>query len=145
MHKLDFSENTITPDEWYEFARERENVELDSRVLVVAADSLLEFLAGPLNSLERIVVTSTDFNDGRFFSIGRQIRLLGYRGRLTVVGNVLPDQYTALRACGFDDALILDNIAINRVVALDNALALPGVEYAVIRNPVQPTNAGIYQ
>ena len=145
MHKLDFSETTITPGEWYEFGKESKNVELDSRVLVVAADSALEFLAGPLNSLERIVVTSSDFNDGRFFSIGRQIRLLGYRGRLTVVGNVLPDQYTALRSCGFDDVLILDNIAISRVVALDEAFSLPGLEDPVIRNPVQPTNAGISQ
>ncbi len=145
MHKLDFSETTITAGEWSEFGKESENVELDSRVLVVAADSPLEFLAGPLNSLERIVVTSTDFNDGRFFSIGRQIRLLGYRGRLTVVGNVLPDQYTALRSCGFDDVLVLDNFVISRDVALDNALALPGVEDSVIRNPVQPTNAGVYQ
>lgn len=145
MHKLNFSETTITPGEWYEFVKECDNVELDSRVLVVAADSPLEFLAGPLNSLERIVVTSSDFNDGRFFSIGRQIRLLGYRGRLTLVGNVLPDQYTALRACGFDDALNLQNFAINRVVALDEALALPRVEDSVIRNPVHSINAGISQ
>jgi uncharacterized protein (DUF934 family) len=95
-----------------------------------------------LNLFERIVVTSNDFNDGRFFSIGRQIRLLGYRGRLTVVGNVLPDQYTALRSCGFDDALICEDFAIGGIVVLDKALALAGVEYPVRRNLEHHTEAG---
>jgi len=43
----------------------------------------------------------------------------------------LPDQYTALRSCGFDDALICEDCAIGGVVVLDKALALSGVEYPV--------------
>ncbi len=139
MDNLNFSENTIAVNEWYQLDKEFENDENQARVLVVAADSALEFLEGPLDRLERIVITSTDFNDGRFFSIGRQIRLRGYSGRLTVVGNVLSDQYTALRFCGFDDALILDNSANSRVVSLDKAFALPGVEDSVARNPEHQT------
>jgi uncharacterized protein (DUF934 family) len=127
MDNLKFSVTTITADEWYEHARNDAINELTARVLVVATDSALEFLDGPLDSLERIVVTSIDFNDGRFFSIGRLIRLNGYSGHLTVVGNILPDQYTALRFCGFDDVLSLDDVSATRVVALDKALTLPGV------------------
>ncbi len=127
MDNLEFSETTITAGEWYELARNDAINELTARVLVVATDSALEFLAGPLNRVERIVVTSGDFNDGRFFSIGRQIRLNGYSRHLTVIGNILPDQYTALRFCGFDDVLILDDVSATRVVALDKALALPAV------------------
>ena len=96
-------------------------------MLVVDTDSTLEFLAGPLNLVARIVVMTDDFNDGRFFSIGRQIRLYGYSRQLTVVGYILPDQYTALRSCGFDDVLMLADTSTSRVVALDNALALTGV------------------
>jgi uncharacterized protein (DUF934 family) len=142
MDNLNFSENTIAVNEWYQLDKEFENDENQARVLVVAADSALEFLDGPLDRLERIVITSTDFNDGRFFSIGRQIRLRGYSGRLTVVGNILPDQYTALRFCGFDDVLILDNSANSRVVSLDKAFALPGVEDSLTRNPEHRTATG---
>ena len=142
MDNFEFTENAIVASEWYELVREGRYDRLNPAVLVVAANSALECLAGPLNRFERIVVTSSDFNDGRFFSIGRQIRLLGYRGRLTVVGNVLPDQYTALRSCGFDDALICEDFAIGGVVALDKALALAGVEYPVRRNLEHHTKAG---
>ena len=127
MDNLKFSETTISAVEWYELARNDAINEVTTGVLVVATDSALEFLSGPLNRVERIVVTSGDFNDGRFFSIGRQIRLNGYSRHLTVVGNILPDQYTALRFCGFDDVLALDDVSATGVVALDEALALPGV------------------
>jgi hypothetical protein len=61
---------------------------------------------------------------------------------LTVVGNVLPDQYTALRFRGFDDALILDTSASSQVVALDKAFALPGAEGSVTRDPKHHTATG---
>jgi len=54
----------------------------------------------------------------------------------------LSDQYTAQRFCGFDDVLILDNSATNRVVLLNKAFALPGVEDSVIRNPEHRTATG---
>lgn len=136
MDNFEFSENTIVASEWYELSMEGRYDGPYPAVLVVAANSALEFLAGPLNRFERIVVTSSDFNDGRFFSIGRQIRLLGYSGCLTVVGNVLPDQYTALRSCGFDDALICEDFAIGEVVVLDKALALSRVEYPETCNTI---------
>ena len=142
MDKLNISETSISASAWYGLQQQDVNDDRDPGAMIVSADSPLEFLAGPLNRLRRIVVTSSDFNDGRFFSIGRQIRLRGYRGRLTVVGNVLSDQYTALRSCGFDDALILDNFAPGQVIALDSALALTPDEDPVTLNQEQHALAG---
>jgi len=68
-----------------------------------------------------------DFNDDRFFRIGRQSRRHGYRRRVTFTGDILPDQYTALRFCGFDEVLILANSSTSGVVVLDNALSRGGV------------------
>ena len=121
------SETVISEAQWYELASSDANQEFTTGVLVVATDSTLEFLTGPLNLVERIVIMSDDFNDGRFFSIGRQIRQHGYSRRLTLAGDILPDQYTALRLCGFDDVLILANSSTSRVVVLDEAFALTGI------------------
>jgi uncharacterized protein (DUF934 family) len=127
------SGTVISEAQWYKLASHDANQELTTGVLVVATDSTLEFLAGPLNLVERIVVMSDDFNDGRIFSIGRQIRQHGYRRRLTLAGDILSDQYTALRFCGFDDVLILANSSTSQVAVLNNALALSGVP-----DPVSP-------
>lgn len=42
------------------------------------------------------------FSDGRVFSIGRQLRLNGFRGRLEVIGDLLPDQLPMAVAAGID-------------------------------------------
>ncbi|MEO1562454.1 MAG: DUF934 domain-containing protein [Pseudomonadota bacterium] len=49
--------------------------------------------------------------DGRGFSIARQLRQLGYRGRLRANGHVLADQYAMARRCGFDEVEISDDLA----------------------------------
>ncbi|MCP4494777.1 MAG: DUF934 domain-containing protein [Gammaproteobacteria bacterium] len=74
----------------------------------IFADSKVEHLTGSLKRLKQIIIPSIDFNDGRIFSLAREIRLRGYRGRLTVIGNLLPDQIPALLSCGFDKVEILD-------------------------------------
>jgi uncharacterized protein (DUF934 family) len=142
MDKFKFSQAVIPAEKWYELTRNNPGNKLVPGVLVVATDSTLEFLAGPLNLVERIVVISYDFNDGRFFSIGRLIRLHGYCRRLAVGGDILPDQYTALLSCGFDEVLILDDSSTSRVVALDNAIALAGGLDPESSNPEAFTLAG---
>ena len=119
MPDFDFSENTISLDEWKELDTAGRRDRFVSRVLVVVSDSRVEDFADESGSFDRIVVTSSDFNDGRIFSIGRQLRLLGFTGRLTVVGDILPDQFSALKSCGFDDVLSFDSNTINGVVDLD--------------------------
>jgi uncharacterized protein (DUF934 family) len=127
MPSFEFSENTISLDEWNDLDDAAKRDQFVSKVLVVAANSRVENLAGEFSRFDRIVVTSSDFNDGRIFSIGRQLRLLGFAGRLTVVGDILPDQFSALISCGFDDVLSLDNDTIDIAVDLDQTSPLVSV------------------
>ena len=127
MPSFNFSENTISLDEWNDLDEAAKRDSFVSRVLVVASNSRVENLAAEFSRFDRIVVTSSDFNDGRIFSIGRQLRLLGFAGRLTVVGDILPDQFSALKSCGFDDVLSLDTDTIDAVVDLDQSSSLGSV------------------
>jgi uncharacterized protein (DUF934 family) len=124
MPSFDFSENTITLDQWNDLDDTARGDRFVPRVLVVASDTRVEDLAVVPTKFDRIVVTSSDFNDGRIFSIGRQLRLLGFTGRLTVIGDILPDQFLALKSCGFDDVSSLDSDTINEVIDLDHTASL---------------------
>jgi len=46
------------------------------------------------------------FSDGRGFSLGNQLRALGFVGRLRAKGHVLADQYAMARRSGFDEVEI---------------------------------------
>jgi len=127
MPRFEFSENTVSLDEWNDLDDAAKRDRFVSRVLVVASNSRVENLAGEFSRFDRIVVTSSDFNDGRIFSIGRQLRLLGFTGGLTMVGDILPDQFSALISCGFDDVLSLDTDTIDAVVDLDQSSSLASV------------------
>ena len=137
-----FSENTVTLDEWKELDNAARRDRFASRVLVVASDSRVEDFADESGSFERIVVTSSDFNDGRIFSIGRQLRLLGFAGRLTVVGDILPDQFSALISCGFDDVLSLDSSLFNGVIDLDHTSSLASFSGQLNENRESAFTAG---
>jgi uncharacterized protein (DUF934 family) len=127
MPRFEFSENTVSLDEWNDLDDTAKRDRFVSRVLVVAANSRVENLAREFSKFDRIVVTSSDFNDGRIFSIGRQLRLLEFAGRLTVVGDILPDQFSALISCGFDDVLSLDSDTIDAAIDLDQTSSLASV------------------
>lgn len=68
-------------------------------------------LADRLSGLKLIRVTFPAFNDGRGFTIGHDLRLLGFTGRLRAAGHVLADQYAMARRAGFDEVEISDEIA----------------------------------
>lgn len=55
-----------------------------------------------LPKLSVITLDFPAFNDGRAYSIARQLREFGYRGELRAVGNVLPDQLQFMLQVGFD-------------------------------------------
>lgn len=135
MDNFNFSDNTVTIRDWYAFNHAGENDDIQAKILVLSADSSAQMLAGPLHRLDRIIVTSVDFNDGRIFSLARQIRLLGYNGILTVVGDVMLDQFSALLSCGFDTVLILDNFTPCETIELGQALNLARVEEFVANHP----------
>jgi uncharacterized protein (DUF934 family) len=68
-------------------------------------------LAPYLADLTLIHVDFPVFSDGRGFTIGRRLRMMGYRGHLRAQGHILPDQYAMIRRVGFDDVEISDDLA----------------------------------
>ena len=61
-----------------------------------------EALSTFLPRLSVVVLAFPAFNDGRAYSIARQLRDFGYRGELRATGNVLPDQLQMMLQVGFD-------------------------------------------
>lgn len=61
-----------------------------------------EALATFLPRLSVVVLSFPAFNDGRAYSIARQLRDCGYRGEIRATGNVLPDQLQFMLQVGFD-------------------------------------------
>lgn len=61
--------------------------------------------------LTLIRVTFPAFNDGRAFTIGRRLRMLGYTGELRAYGPVIADQYAMARRVGFDAVEIPNSLA----------------------------------
>ncbi len=55
-----------------------------------------------LDRLALIEVNFPSFGDGRGYSSARILREAGYAGELRAVGNVLVDQLSHMRRCGFD-------------------------------------------
>ncbi len=62
-------------------------------------------------ALQMIRVDFPAFSDGRGFTIARQLRLRGYKGRLRAKGHVIADQYAMARRSGFDEVEISDDLA----------------------------------
>ena len=61
-----------------------------------------------------IAVDFPSFSDGRGFSIAAKLRERGFRGRLRASGPVIADQFAYLLACGFDEVLIPDAVALRQ-------------------------------
>jgi uncharacterized protein (DUF934 family) len=64
-----------------------------------------------LAGLTLIRVHVPAFSDGRGFTIGRRLRMLGYTGELRAVGPIIADQYPMARRVGFDAVEIPDEMA----------------------------------
>lgn len=64
-----------------------------------------------LDGIGMIRVVFPAFADGRGFTVARQLRLLGYRGRLRAAGPLLADQYAMARRAGFDEVAIPADLA----------------------------------
>ncbi len=68
----------------------------------------VESLAPYLPKIALIVLPFPAFNDGRAYSIARQLRLDGYRGELRAAGNILPDQIQLMQQVGIDSFEVSD-------------------------------------
>ena len=73
----------------------------DARTLVLAND--VDALHAPIDGVERIDLNFPNFTDGRAFSQAYLLRTrMGWRGELRAIGDVLRDQLSHMRQCGFD-------------------------------------------
>lgn len=82
------------PDDWH------------GAVVDLTADTDPATLANLLQDGALVRVAFPAFSDGRGFTLGRQLRALGYGGRLRAAGPILADQYAMLRRSGFDEVEI---------------------------------------
>ena len=83
----------------------------DGQILDVSSDSDPVALIGQINDTQMVRVDFPSFADGRGFTIARQLRLMGFSGRLRARGHVLADQYAMARRSGFDEVEIDDDLA----------------------------------
>lgn len=78
--------------------------------LDVPSDAELSDLDAHL-SADVIRISFPSAADGRGFTIARQLRLKGFKGRLRAYGHVIADQYAMARRSGFDEVEISDDLA----------------------------------
>lgn len=71
----------------------------------------LQLLEYQFEQIELITIPFGSFADGRGFSLARTLRSHGYHGRLRAKGSLIVDQYTDVRACGFDEVEIDEALA----------------------------------
>ena len=77
----------------------------------LASDADPRVLEGDLNDIPLIRVDFPSFADGRGFTIARQLRDMGFKGRLRARGHVIADQYAMARRAGFDEVEIEAELA----------------------------------
>ncbi|MGR3592862.1 uncharacterized protein DUF934 [Limimaricola soesokkakensis] len=82
----------------------------DTAVEIAPGDDPRE-LVGRLGEIAAIRVLFPAFSDGRGFTHARDLRSLGFTGRLRAAGHVIADQYAMARRSGFDEVEISDDLA----------------------------------
>lgn len=77
----------------------------------LASDAEPGDLEGRLNAIDLIRIDFPSFADGRGFTIAKQLRRMGFHGRLRAKGHVIADQYAMARRSGFDEVEISEDLA----------------------------------
>jgi uncharacterized protein (DUF934 family) len=102
----------FAPDDWsHGFVSPDDAAAETGSGLDLSADADPEALRGRLDAIPLIRVDFPKSADGRGFTIGRRLRLMGYKGRLRAKGHVIADQYAMARRSGFDEVEIGDELA----------------------------------
>ncbi|MDK3020330.1 DUF934 domain-containing protein [Pseudodonghicola flavimaris] len=83
----------------------------ETRTATLAPEARATDLADRLGALDLIRVSFPSFADGRGFTLARDLRRLGYAGRLRACGHLISDQYAMARRSGFDEVEISDDLA----------------------------------
>lgn len=97
-------------DDWTGPIAELENVD-NATAVDLASDADTSVLAEHMNRLQLIRIDFPSFADGRGFTLARELRLMGYQGRLRAKGHVISDQYAMARRTGFDEVEISADLA----------------------------------
>ena len=82
------------------------NDDAPATAIDLAPDADLAGLAGRLDEIDLIRITFPSFADGRGFTLARNLRRMGFHGRLRARGHVIADQYAMARRSGFDEVEI---------------------------------------
>lgn len=69
-------------------------------------DTAPEALDGAIKGASHIRVLIPAFSDGRGFTLAKQLRRMGFSGRLRASGPLIADQYAMARRSGFDEVEI---------------------------------------
>ena len=99
----------------------------------LAPDANLETLKPHIETLKTVAVQFPSFVDGRGFSIGRQLRRLGFEGDLIARGQLIPDQHLFALETGFD-AVAIPTELFERQTAKAWADAISDFPFAYQRN-----------
>lgn len=83
----------------------------DVEALDVPSDTAPADLEGRVTTAKVIRVDFPSSADGRGLTIARQLRRMGFTGRLRARGHVISDQYAMARRVGFDEVEISDELA----------------------------------
>ncbi len=101
----------FAPDGWNQGFTPLPDAAEDASSIDVPSDTDPSDLKNRLESLRMVRVDFPSSADGRGFTIARQLRLMGYDGRLRARGHVIADQYAMARRAGFDEVEISDDLA----------------------------------
>lgn len=106
-------DNGFAPEDWaHGFTTDLEEINGETGAgLELTAEADVNPLQGLRLNVGMIKISFDSFSDGRVFSIARQLRLMGYKGRLRLSGPLLADQYAMARRVGFDEVEISDEHA----------------------------------
>ena len=102
--------------------------------LLLQPDDEVEALVPCLAGLSLIAIDFPSFRDGRGYSQAYLLRTrLGWRGELRAVGDVLRDQLSHMRQCGFDAFAVREDKS-----AEDALKGLAGVSVLYGRSVIEP-------
>lgn len=102
--------------------------------LLLQPDDEVEELVPHLTGLSLIAIDFPSFRDGRGYSQAYLLRTrLGWRGELRAVGDVLRDQLSHMRQCGFDAFAVREDKS-----AEDALKGLAGVSVLYGRSVIEP-------
>ena len=101
----DWPHGFLTPDQL------AANDDAPATAVDIAPDAELSTLNARLGDIELIRIDFPSFADGRGFTLARNLRRMGFQGRLRAKGHVIADQYAMARRSGFDEVEISDDLA----------------------------------